>query len=186
MNGKLACNGITVLSGTFILSGVEIRNNQGRGVWVQGTAPTEYVISGCRIFSNGLGLDLVPFLLLPPPPSPSLPFPPLPSSHPLSLSLSLSLPLPLVGWNKLHCEWKRMQLQRQQQFLRRIHFHRHRQPRVLKKDEERRKGMRRGEERRGEERRGEERRGEERRGEERRGEERRGEERKGKERNRRG
>ena len=50
------------------------------------------------------------------------------------------------------------------------------------KDEEEKRGERRGEERRGEERRGEERRGEERRGEERRGEERRGEERRGEER----
>eukprot|EP00026_Physarum_polycephalum_P009903 Phypoly_transcript_10040.p1 GENE.Phypoly_transcript_10040~~Phypoly_transcript_10040.p1 ORF type:complete len:413 (+),score=54.79 Phypoly_transcript_10040:180-1241(+) len=57
-NPDAECNGITVLSGTFILSGVEIRNNQGRGVWVQGTDPTEYVISGCRIFANGMGLDL--------------------------------------------------------------------------------------------------------------------------------
>jgi len=52
-----ACNGITALSGTFILSGVEIRNNQGRGIWVQGST-TQYVVNGCRIFANGIGMDL--------------------------------------------------------------------------------------------------------------------------------
>eukprot|EP01113_Clastostelium_recurvatum_P041301 TRINITY_DN6536_c0_g1_i2.p1 TRINITY_DN6536_c0_g1~~TRINITY_DN6536_c0_g1_i2.p1 ORF type:complete len:418 (+),score=92.47 TRINITY_DN6536_c0_g1_i2:168-1256(+) len=52
------CNGLTANSGSFALTGVEIRNNQGRGIWIPNSATTQYSITGCRIFSNGQGLDL--------------------------------------------------------------------------------------------------------------------------------
>jgi len=56
-NGE--CNGITVNSGRFSLSGVEIRNNKGRGVWVPNNSVQKYLVSGCHLDSNGQGFDLV-------------------------------------------------------------------------------------------------------------------------------
>ncbi len=50
------CNGITVKSGTFILSGVEVRNNKGRGIWISNQSVTQFQITSCRIFANGQGL----------------------------------------------------------------------------------------------------------------------------------
>lgn len=52
------CNGLTVLSGTFILNGVEVRNNNGRGIWIPNKSVTQYQIIGCRIFANGQGLNV--------------------------------------------------------------------------------------------------------------------------------
>ncbi len=52
------CNGITVNSGSFMITGVEIRNNLGRGVWVPNNNVNSYTISGSRIFSNGQGVSL--------------------------------------------------------------------------------------------------------------------------------
>jgi hypothetical protein len=52
------CNGITVNSGSFILSGVEVRNNIGRGIWVTNKSVTQFQIISCRIFGNGQGLNV--------------------------------------------------------------------------------------------------------------------------------
>jgi hypothetical protein len=53
------CNGMTVNSGSFMLTGVEIRNNKGRGIWVPNPNVVQYTINGCHIFENGQGLNLV-------------------------------------------------------------------------------------------------------------------------------
>ena len=47
------CNGITVNGGSFVLSGVEVRNNKGYGVWTPSAKVTGFVINGCRVFGNG-------------------------------------------------------------------------------------------------------------------------------------
>ncbi|CAF1365180.1 unnamed protein product [Rotaria sp. Silwood1] len=52
------CNSLTVHSGTFILNGVEIRNNNGRGIWIPNKSVTQYQIISCRIFANGQGLNV--------------------------------------------------------------------------------------------------------------------------------
>jgi hypothetical protein len=52
------CNGITVNSGSFILNGVEVRNNNGRGIWVTNKSVTQFQIISCRIFANGQGLNI--------------------------------------------------------------------------------------------------------------------------------
>ncbi|CAF2101191.1 unnamed protein product [Rotaria magnacalcarata] len=52
------CNGLTVLSGTFILNGVEVRNNNGRGIWIPNKSVTQYQIIACRIFANGQGVNV--------------------------------------------------------------------------------------------------------------------------------
>lgn len=52
------CNGITVNSGTFQITGTVIRNNQGRGVWVANDAVKDYTITGCRVYGNGVGVHL--------------------------------------------------------------------------------------------------------------------------------
>ena len=53
-----ACNGITINSGTFILNGVTVRNNQGKGIWIPNGAVNNYVISNCKIFANGVAYSL--------------------------------------------------------------------------------------------------------------------------------
>ncbi|CAF1238489.1 unnamed protein product [Adineta steineri] len=55
-NNSNWCNGMTIKSGTFILSGVEIRNNKGRGIWIPNKSVTQFQIISCRIFANGQGL----------------------------------------------------------------------------------------------------------------------------------
>ncbi|CAF4085478.1 unnamed protein product [Rotaria sp. Silwood2] len=52
------CNGLTVQSGTFILNGVEVRNNNGRDIWIPNKSVTQYQIISCRIFANGQGLNV--------------------------------------------------------------------------------------------------------------------------------
>lgn len=52
------CNGITVNSGSFILNGVEVRNNKGRGIWITNKSVTQFQIISCRIFANGQGLNV--------------------------------------------------------------------------------------------------------------------------------
>lgn len=52
-------NGIVVNSGTFVLSGVHIRNNLGKGIWVPNSNVTGYVITGCGISDNGQGVKLL-------------------------------------------------------------------------------------------------------------------------------
>ena len=51
------CHGIVVHSGSFILNGVEIRNNLGKGIWVN-SAATQFQIISCRIFANGQGYSI--------------------------------------------------------------------------------------------------------------------------------
>jgi hypothetical protein len=50
------CNGITAKSGTFILNGVHIRNNKGRGIWIVNQSVTQVQITSSRIYQNGQGL----------------------------------------------------------------------------------------------------------------------------------
>jgi hypothetical protein len=57
VNCSTSCNGLTALSGTFQLSGVDIRNNLGRGIWVP-NGGSDFIVSGCRINSNGQGVQL--------------------------------------------------------------------------------------------------------------------------------
>jgi hypothetical protein len=52
-------NGIVVNSGVFILNGVHIRNNLGKGIWVPNRYVHEYIITGCRITDNGQGVNLI-------------------------------------------------------------------------------------------------------------------------------
>ena len=51
------CNGITVNAGSFVLTGVAVRNNKGIGIWALGSADN-YIVSGNQIFSNGIGARL--------------------------------------------------------------------------------------------------------------------------------
>ncbi len=51
-------DGLVANSGSFILQGVAIRNNKGRAVWVPNPACRKFIISGCKIYSNRMGLDL--------------------------------------------------------------------------------------------------------------------------------
>ena len=44
-------NGMTILSGSFTLTGVVVRNNKGVGLHV-GSAVTGYAISGCKFYAN--------------------------------------------------------------------------------------------------------------------------------------
>ena len=57
-NSSNWCNGITINSGSFILDGVEVRNNNGRGIWVTNKSVTQFQIISCRIFANGQGLNV--------------------------------------------------------------------------------------------------------------------------------
>ena len=54
----LAANGIVVNSGSFMLTGVSVRNNKGKGIWVSNSNVKDYMITGCRITNNGQGADL--------------------------------------------------------------------------------------------------------------------------------
>ena len=51
-------NGITVNRGSFTLSGVEVRNNVGKGIWVPSGSVSAFAITGNKIWSNGVGIDL--------------------------------------------------------------------------------------------------------------------------------
>ncbi len=53
------CNGITVNSGSFSLNGVAIRNNQGKGIYVPNEKVQDFVVNGCKIYGNGIAMDLV-------------------------------------------------------------------------------------------------------------------------------
>eukprot|EP01084_Bolivina_argentea_P016815 31413_1 len=58
INCSNGCNGITVNSGSFILNGVAIRNNKGKGIWIANDKVNGYIITNCKIFSNGIGYKL--------------------------------------------------------------------------------------------------------------------------------
>jgi hypothetical protein len=57
-NNSNWCNGITINSGSFIINGVEVRNNKGRGIWVTNKSVTQFQIISSRIFANGQGLNI--------------------------------------------------------------------------------------------------------------------------------
>ncbi|CAF1498105.1 unnamed protein product, partial [Rotaria sordida] len=52
------CNGITINSGSFILNGVEVRNNHGQGIWVTNKSVTQFQIISCRLFENGQEMNI--------------------------------------------------------------------------------------------------------------------------------
>lgn len=52
-----AKNGLVARAGSFMLTGVSVRNNQGAGI-VVGPAVRDYAITGCRIADNGVGARL--------------------------------------------------------------------------------------------------------------------------------
>ena len=52
------CNGLNVNSGSFILNGLAVRNNQGHGILVGNDKVTDFVITNCKIFSNGISYSL--------------------------------------------------------------------------------------------------------------------------------
>lgn len=54
---KGARNGFVARAGSFTMSGVTVRNNQGTGILV-GPAVRDYTITGCRIAENGIGARL--------------------------------------------------------------------------------------------------------------------------------
>ena len=56
--GTDRCNGMTVNAGTFTLSGVSVRNNQGTGIWTPSDKVVGFAVSGCRITDNGFGAKL--------------------------------------------------------------------------------------------------------------------------------
>ncbi len=58
LNSSNSCNGMTIHSGSFILNGVEIRNNHGKGIWVTNPSVKQFQITSSRIFQNGQGLYL--------------------------------------------------------------------------------------------------------------------------------
>ncbi len=58
-NPNFGAHGLIVNSGSFLLTGVAIRNNRGKGVWVANSNTKEYTITGCRISDNGQGLNLM-------------------------------------------------------------------------------------------------------------------------------
>mmetsp|Transcript_46632 Transcript_46632/g.120284 ORF Transcript_46632/g.120284 Transcript_46632/m.120284 type:complete len:438 (-) Transcript_46632:92-1405(-) len=53
-----ACNGIVIDAGTFVLTGVAIRNNKGVGVLVNSGAVSNYQITGCNVFGNSKAVSL--------------------------------------------------------------------------------------------------------------------------------
>ncbi len=55
---QAGANGITVNSGSFILDGVWVSYNRGRGIWVPNSSVSEYTITGCRIMDNGQPISL--------------------------------------------------------------------------------------------------------------------------------
>eukprot|EP00035_Acanthoeca_spectabilis_P004604 m.105333 g.105333 ORF g.105333 m.105333 type:complete len:511 (-) comp12642_c0_seq3:76-1608(-) len=55
------CNGLLVEAGTFLLTGVAVRNNHGVGVAIHGTPstyPSFFSVTGCQIFANGAAFDV--------------------------------------------------------------------------------------------------------------------------------
>lgn len=51
-------NGMVVRAGSFVLSGVTIRNNKGTGLLVEGDSVRDYAITGCRFAENGTAAEL--------------------------------------------------------------------------------------------------------------------------------
>lgn len=55
---KGAANGMVVRAGSFVLSGLTIRNNKGTGLLVEGEGVRDYAITGCRFAENGTAAEL--------------------------------------------------------------------------------------------------------------------------------
>ena len=51
------CNGMTIMGGTFTLSGVVVRNNQGVGLQV-GENVKGYAVTGCKFYGNSPSVEL--------------------------------------------------------------------------------------------------------------------------------
>lgn len=51
-------NGMVVRAGSFVLSGVTIRNNKGTGLLVEGDNVRDYAVTGCRFVENGTAAEL--------------------------------------------------------------------------------------------------------------------------------
>lgn len=51
-------NGMVVRAGSFVLSGVTIRNNKGTGLLVEGENVRDYAVTGCRFVENGTAAEL--------------------------------------------------------------------------------------------------------------------------------
>ena len=45
--------------GSFILTGVIVRNNHGRGIWIDNPSMCNFVVSGCHFYGNGQNLNIV-------------------------------------------------------------------------------------------------------------------------------
>lgn len=54
MNCSLQCNGMTVNSGTFMMNGVIIRNNLGKGIWIPNENVVNYMINNCYFYLNNI------------------------------------------------------------------------------------------------------------------------------------
>ena len=46
-------------TGSFVLSGVTVRNNKGRGIWIDNPSMSNFIVSGCNFYGNGMNLDIV-------------------------------------------------------------------------------------------------------------------------------
>jgi hypothetical protein len=59
-NCSVECNGITLNGGSASISSLELRNNQGRGLWVPSGAVSNVMVSGVKFFGNGAAAILIP------------------------------------------------------------------------------------------------------------------------------
>jgi hypothetical protein len=46
-------------TGSFVLSGVTVRNNKGRGLWMTNPAMRNFIVSGSQFYGNGMNMDVV-------------------------------------------------------------------------------------------------------------------------------
>lgn len=51
-------NGMVVRAGSFVLSGLTVRNNKGTGLLVEGDGVRDYAVNGCRFAENGTAAEL--------------------------------------------------------------------------------------------------------------------------------
>ena len=45
--------------GSFVLTGVVVRNNKGRALWIDNPSMSNFVVSGCNFYGNGQNLNIV-------------------------------------------------------------------------------------------------------------------------------
>ena len=53
-----SANGMVVRAGSFMLTGVTVRNNKGTGLLVEGDSVRDYTVTGCRFVENGSAAEL--------------------------------------------------------------------------------------------------------------------------------